>query len=94
MAGLYYLQYLHDKETSQLQIRFVPFMDKQLPAENIDQADAELLLENVDKFSLSYLSKNSDWISDWVEDGYPRLVKINVTVADESWPEIIVKVER
>ena len=94
MAGLYYLQYLHDTGTHELQIRFVPFMDKQQPAEDIGQADAELLLKNVDDFSISYLSKSLDWLSNWNEDGYPRLMKIIVTVAGEKWPEIIVKIER
>ncbi len=68
------------------------------PSEEIEwQEDEVTLLESVDEFQLSYLARESVedagvWQDNWQgRDKLPALVKIKITLQDESfWPEMVI----
>ena len=103
MGGLYYLELDHvgdgTVDAGELRIRWYPYSPGN--EDNVidgDDSEQTVLLAGVTEFEVEYFGADEPgedpyWTSQWVNlQQRPELIKVNVSLADNAWPELIIPV--
>ncbi len=91
-GGIYAVDVYYKADGKALMLRFAPFDPTHSLDTQLDQAQEDTLLEQVDAIHFSYLDKRGDWNDEWRENRPPKLVRISISAADKTWPDMLVAV--
>ena len=101
LGGLYYLELDHvaGGDAGQLRIRWYPYNPgNEDTVLDSDDSEQTILLAGVTEFEVEYFGadeRGADpvWTSQWENlQQRPELIKVSVSLADNSWPELIIPV--
>ncbi len=91
-GGIYAVDLYYKADGKALMLRFAPFDPSHALADQFDQAREDTLLEQVDSLHFNYLDKRGNWNDEWHENRPPKLVRIAISAADKTWPDMLIAV--